>query len=427
LLDSSEFDNVQQILNEKMFYDVRNAKIFAAMQELNRKNKLINELNVKEILRKNKEDFDGHYFEKIIGNHLYSSDLTELCQIVLQKFINREIIRTSHQNQIRAFADMDDPYDILFDANKNIEQIMELVADVTKTNDMCFVMQETLKTMYLRVESNKNNSSVGITTGFADLDFLTNGWQKEKLVILAARPAVGKTSIAVHFAKRAAQKGTNVLFFSLEMGATELMEKIITAHTGISPENYAAGRLKQSEIDRVECSVDKLLDLLLIIEDKPNVTVEQIISKARLWKKKGKCDLVIVDYLQLITPSSRTNRNREQEVTEMSRKLKVAAKSLKVPFIVLCQLNRDIEKRGKNAEPQLSDLRESGAIEQDADIVMFIHRPEMNSDTAEKNSLELIVRKHRGGKIGKVRVQHNGNMNEFYDYDYTKEQADLPF
>ena len=436
LIEKTAFDTAQQIVSDKMFYNTNNAKIFAAMQRLNTAGMPIDVLTVSSELKKSKEleavggDYYLSQFMSKIGS---GANLEYHCQIVFQKFISRELIRMAGETQSRAFADIDDPDDILTDTNQQIEQIMELVAGVSENDSTCEVVKKALDEMYRRKITFAKGQSVGITTGFADLNRLLNGWQSEKLVILAARPAVGKTSVAVHFAKRAAQAGNNVVVFSLEMGAVELMDKIITSYAGVEPEKYAAGNLSQKEISEVENQINKILDLPITIDDKPNVTVEQIISKARLLKKRNKCDLVIVDYLQLVTPSSRNNRNREQEVTEMSRKLKVAAKSLKVPFIVLCQLNRDIEKRGKSAEPQLSDLRESGAIEQDADIVCFIHRPEMYNDEAEKNYLELIVRKHRGGKIGKVRVRHNGSMNEFFDYyvpqaEVTeKENSEMPF
>jgi len=420
MLEKNAFDLAQQYVSEKMFYNENNAKIFAAIERLNAAGAPVDVLSISSELQKSKElDNVGgrHYLSEMTSNLASAAHLEYHCQIVMQKYISRELIRMAHQTQIRAFADIDDPDDILTEANRNIEQIMELIAGTTEDSSENIVKQS-IKGMYERKKKFQEGLSVGITTGFVNLNHLTNGWQQEKLVILAARPAVGKTSVAIHFATRAAQYGSRVLFFSLEMGAVELMDKIITAYADVKPEFYTAGNINQEEINRVENIVNKVLDLPITIDDKPNVTVEKIISKARLMKKRNKCDMVIIDYLQLITPSSsRSNRNREQEVTEMSRKLKVAAKSLRVPFIVLCQLNRDIEKRGKNSEPQLSDLRESGAIEQDADMVIFIHRPEMYDDEAMQNYLELIIRKHRGGKIGKVRVNHNGNMNEFFDYN----------
>jgi len=305
-----------------------------------------------------------------------------------------------------------------------------LIVGKRNTSHVSTAARQSIEQMHIRIDNRSKGITPGISTGFADLNALTNGWLPEKFIVVAARPGVGKTSMAIKFARKAALQGTPVAFFSLEMGETELTDRMIIAEAQIDADDYNSGKIRPDEINRAEMSMLNISELPIYIDDNPKVTVGNIVNKARLLKKQGKCGIAIIDYMQLITPNIRQGRTREQEVSEISRLLKIHAKELKIPFIVLCQMNRDIE--AEKREPRLSDLRESGSIEQDADIVIFISRPGMyveelrDKKTGERleNYIELLIKKHRGGKTGKVRVKHNASMTEFYDWEYQNQTLD---
>jgi replicative DNA helicase len=444
LTETTAFDTANGILSAEMFYSEAHRKIFAAMQDLSRSRQPVNIFAVCEKLKQRGEleAAGGQYSVTRLSAQMASAAYLEFdAETVRDKYIRRELILCATENAALGYDDTLETDFLLSKANAGIEHIMELAAGDGSDETIENAVQQAREQLYKRIAAHENGEQAGISAGFLNLNRLTNGWQPEKVIILAARPAVGKTSLAIHFAKAAARQAKHTVFFSLEMGATELADKMIAAEADVNLEDYAAGTINEKQLQSVEQSLSSIMKLPVTVCDNPRVSVENIAAKARLLKKQGKCDIVIIDYLQLITPDrSAKNRTREQEVTEMSRLLKIHAKALKVPFIVLCQLNRDIEKRGKNAEPQLSDLRESGAIEQDADIVIFIDRPELYDDNAEQHTLELIVRKHRGGKLGRVKIRHNGSMNDFYDYApqyssniplannyYEREERDNPF
>jgi len=433
MIEAEAFDLVNNILTTEMFYKPAHQRIFIAFQELNREQKPIDMLTVAEKLRQKGEleAAGGHYNITLLVTQTSSAaHIGYHSEIIREKYLRREIIRASTANVALVYDDTIDTYEAIDKANADIERIMEISIGSDNSETMESAIIKSRAQMYERIAAKAKGQQSGITTGFADLNRFTNGWQSGKVIILAARPAVGKTSIAIHFAKSAAKTGNNVVFFSLEMEATELTDKMIAAQSDVSLENYTAGVLSDKEIQDIEQGLTAILKLPITIADNPKVTVDNIAAKARLLKKQGKCDMVIIDYLQLITPDRIIrNRTREQEVTEMSRLLKIHAKALQIPFIVLCQLNRDIEKRTKS-DPQLSDLRESGAIEQDADMVIFIDRPELYEDVNNKpeliNTLKLLIRKHRGGKLGEVKLRHNGTMNDFFDCSQQYASSQFP-
>jgi replicative DNA helicase len=422
LIERDSFDTANTILSPEMFYNKANEAVFKAIQTLSEGRRPIDMLTVVQTLKTAGElEMAGgaHYISRLTANVASSAHLEYHCLVVREKYISRKLIEICNSGMNMSFDESEDADDVVAKLNGELEEVMEIMAGKKDTTHISKASEQSIKQMYKRIEERKKGITPGIPTGFADLDRRINGWKPERLYIIAARPGVGKTSLATQFARKAAEKGYGAVFFSLEMGETELTDKMIVGLSDISADDYSAGSLSRESCDKAEMAMMELFKLPIYIDDKSSMTVTNIANKARLLKKQGKCDIVFIDYLQLLQPMTKQGRTREQEVSEMTRMLKVHAKELKIPFVVLCQMNRDIEK--ENREPYLSDLRESGSIEQDADLVMFIWRPKdvKSRATGEQlnNYLELLIRKHRGGKTGKVGITHNESMSAFYDYD----------
>lgn len=284
------------------------------------------------------------------------------------------------------------------------------------------VLKSLNKNIEERVVKARQGQLIGVNTGFGALNRITAGWQPGWLVILAARPSDGKTAIAVNrFAKEAARSGTWVNLFSLEMEDISLGERLLVGASGVDSYQLKAGRVEDEDWRKINESISELENLPVFIDDTPYVSIAHIRNVARANKRKGKCGLVIVDYLQLVKAVSVKGKNREQEVAEMSRSLKALAKELHVPVIALSQLSREVEKR-TNKRPVLSDLRESGNLEQDADLVMFSFRPARHGITDDgmgnmlaENQAILILAKNRHGDIGDIDFYHNSTMTDFSD------------
>ena len=435
LLEKTAFETASNILSPEMFYDKTNELIYTACHELAVENKPIDLITVVEQLRKNGtlESVGGiSYIAKLSQEVVSSAHLEYHARIVAQKYISRRLIEVCMESISLGFDETQDIDETIAKLNTEVERLQEDVIGKSDITHISEAAKKSIEQLFVRIDNRKEGITPGIPTGFTDLDKLTNGWQPEKFIVLAARPGVGKTSIAIKLARKAASKGTPVAFFSLEMGETELTDRMIIAEAQVNADDYNSGAIQPPEWSRAETAMSNICRLPIYIDDNSKATVGNIVNKARLLKKQGKCGMVIIDYLQLITPNIRQGRNREQEVSEISRLLKIHAKELKVPFIVLCQMNRDIESEKR--EPRLSDLRESGSIEQDSDIVIFINRPGMNVEELRdkktnellENYIELLIKKHRGGKLGKVKVKHNDSITEFYDWDYRgqSKQAD---
>ena len=434
LIEKTAFEKASDILSADMFYCESNKLIFSACSALEVERKPIDILTVVEQLRKegNLETAGGaSYIAQLSQKVVSSAHLEYHCLVLKEKYLKRRLINVCSENMSLGFDETEDIEDTIAKINMEIEQLQEDLVGKGNTSHISESAKKSVEQFYIRVENRKKGVPPGIPTGFAELDRLTNGWQPEKLIILAARPAVGKTNLAIKFARKAAKFGTPVVFFSLEMGEIELTDRMIIAEAQLNADDYNSGEMQQDRYADMEMAMKNISRLPIFIKDNPNVTVRNIVNEARLLKKQGKCGMVIIDYLQLIHPSVKL-KTREQEVSEISRLLKIHAKELKVPFIVLCQMNREIE--AEKREPRLSDLRESGAIEQDADIVIFINRPGMyveelrdkNTGDLLENYIELLIKKHRGGKLGKIKIKHNDSMTEFYDWDCWGQERQMP-
>ncbi|NME87374.1 replicative DNA helicase [Bacteroides eggerthii] len=413
-------------LSPEMFYETKFGEIYSALLSMYHSGKAIDLVTVRaELASRGKLEAVGGAYElvRLAGRVASSAHLEYHALILRQMYIRREMIAGLHTLLASAADESVDLSDALADLHRLAGHLESGAVSNNCLRDMERLMQDTLEQMDKRVENNRNGIT-GIPTGLRELDRLTAGWQQGDLNIIAARPSVGKTAFALHLALAAGRAGKHVLVNSLEMQGERLGDRWLCAQAA----NVDAGHLKTGLLDAGErqqaLEAARLLSVLPVyVDDNPKMSMDHIRSSALLQKSKGRCDLLIIDYLQLCEmKSGQKNRNREQEVAEASRKAKLIAKELDIPVILLCQLNRECEMRA-DKRPALSDLRESGAIEQDADVVMLLYRPALYGLTSERRSKfpseglgMVILAKHRNGETGDVYFGHNPAMTKIGDY-----------
>ena len=431
MLEKTAFDTVIEILKPECFYVEAHNRIFKAMQSLANKSQPIDILTVAEELRTREElEMVGgaYYVTKLTNTVVYAANIEAHARIILQKFIQRELIRISGEIIGDAYEDSTDVFDLLDDAESKLFEITN--NHLRKNFD---TIDSVLVKTIQRIEDlrHKNEDVTGVPSGFAHLDRVTYGWQNTDLIILAARPAVGKTAFALNLARNAVMhptKPTPVALFSLEMSAGQLVQRILAAESEIWLEKIARGKLEEHEMKQLYArGIQRLAQAPLFIDDTPALNIFELRAKCRRLKNKHNIGLIIIDYLQLMsgTGENRT-ANREQEISNISRNLKGLAKELNVPIIALSQLSRAVETRGAKEGsriPQLSDLRESGAIEQDADMVMFLYRPEYYDVTTSaegeniKGLTEVKIAKHRNGSLETVKLKALLHIQKFTNWD----------
>ena len=413
-------------LSPEMFYETKFGEIYSALLSMYHSGKAIDLVTVRaELASRGKLEAVGGAYElvRLAGRVASSAHLEYHALILRQMYIRREMIAGLHTLLASAADESVDLSDALADLHRLAGHLESGAVSNNCLRDMERLMQDTLEQMDKRVENNRNGIT-GIPTGLRELDRLTSGWQACDLNIIAARPSVGKTAFALHLALAAGRAGKHVLVNSLEMQGERLGDRWLCAQAA----NVDAGHLKTGLLDAGErqqaLEAARLLSALPVyVDDNPKMSMDHIRSSALLQKSKGRCDLLIIDYLQLCEmKSGQKNRNREQEVAEASRKAKLIAKELDIPVILLCQLNRECEMRA-DKRPALSDLRESGAIEQDADVVMLLYRPALYGLTSERRSKfpseglgMVILAKHRNGETGDVYFGHNPAMTKIGEY-----------
>ena len=413
-------------LSPEMFYETKFGEIYSALLSMYHSGKAIDLVTVRaELASRGKLEAVGGAYElvRLAGRVASSAHLEYHALILRQMYIRREMIAGLHTLLASAADESVDLSDALADLHRLAGHLESGAVSNNCLRDMERLMQDTLEQMDKRVGNNRNGIT-GIPTGLRELDRLTAGWQQGDLNIIAARPSVGKTAFALHLALAAGRAGKHVLVNSLEMQGERLGDRWLCAQAA----NVDAGHLKTGLLDAGErqqaLEAARLLSALPVyVDDNPKMSMDHIRSSALLQKSKGRCDLLIIDYLQLCEmKSGQKNRNREQEVAEASRKAKLIAKELDIPVILLCQLNRECEMRA-DKRPALSDLRESGAIEQDADVVMLLYRPALYGLTSERRSKfpseglgMVILAKHRNGETGDVYFGHNPAMTKIGEY-----------
>lgn len=431
MLENDALTNVIDILKPQSFYKDSNSRIFHAIEQLFTRSEPVDILTVTQELKKTGElDLvGGAYYITQLTNRVASAANAEFhARIVAQKFIQRELIRISTKTINDAYEDGSDVFDLLDNAEKNLFSIVE--GNIKKNYDK---MSTLIRKAIDQIEITKNNKGnfSGVPSGLTALDRLTSGWQKSDLVIIAARPAMGKTALVLTMARNAAVDfGKPVAVFSLEMSSLQLVTRLIASESELSSEKLKKGNLEDYEFQQLNDKIRKLTEAPLFIDDTPGLSVFELRAKARRLKEQHKIELLVVDYLQLMTAGGEGKGNREQEIATISRSLKGLAKELEIPVIALSQLSRAVETRGGDKRPQLSDLRESGAIEQDADMVMFIHRPEYYNITEDENGgstlgvAELIIAKHRNGPVDSAKTRYIGQFTKFADLDMLDQNLD---
>ncbi|MFK8103610.1 MAG: replicative DNA helicase [Saprospiraceae bacterium] len=425
MLDKDALPVILDILRSESFYSDAHQLIYKAMLRLFEKTQPIDLLTVTEELKKS-GDIDtigGPYYLVELTNRIASAANIEYhARIIAQKHIQRELITVSTKIIKDAFEDTTDVFQLLDDAEQGLFSITQ--QNLSKGfESMGTLASKALK--LLEGLADQEDGLTGVPTGFTDLDRLTSGWQPSDLIILAARPGMGKTSFVLSMAKNAALDfGKAVAVFSLEMSNVQLVQRLISLEAEISGSKLRNGKLEDYEWQQLNTAIEKMSELPIYIDDTPGINIFELRAKCRRLKMQHDIQIVIIDYLQLMTGGPDTKKgNREQEISSISRALKGLAKELGVPVIALSQLSRAVETRGGAKRPMLSDLRESGAIEQDADIVSFIYRPEYYQilEDEEGQSLkgvaEFIVAKHRNGALDTIKLKFTDQFAKFSDLD----------
>ncbi|MBN2274107.1 MAG: replicative DNA helicase [Bacteroidales bacterium] len=424
MLEKDAILEIIDILTPDSFYKEEHQKIFQAVINLSSSNKAIDILTVTEELKKNKvlEEVGGPlYITQLTSRVASAAHIEYHARIVAQKHIQRELIRVSSEIQNKAFDDSIDVNDLLDFSEAELFNIAQ--GNIKKESQKINVL---IKEAIFQIEeaSKRADSLIGIPSGYTRLDRLTNGWQKSDLVIIAARPSMGKTAFVLSMARNMAiDHNRSVAIFSLEMASLQLVNRLIVAETELPSHRIRNGKLADFEWEQLDYKIKRLVEAPIYIDDTPAISIFELRAKCRRLKRQHNVEVIIIDYLQLMTGTVDTRGNREQEVSTISRALKGIAKELDIPIIALSQLNRAVEIRAGNKRPQLSDLRESGAIEQDADMVLFIHRPEVYGFTEDENGnsnrgmAEIILAKHRNGPIGDIQLKFMKELAKFTDLE----------
>jgi len=424
MLEQNAAGQVIDKLTADMFYKESHKLIFKAIHTVFNSVTPVDLLSVTAQLRKAKdlEMAGGSYYLATLTNKVVSSaNIEYYARIVSEKFIQRELISVSTETIRDAYDESTDVLKLLDDAETNLFNIAE--QNFRRSHiDMSTLIQEFIKELN-EAKSSKRELR-GVPSGFTKLDRVTGGWQKSNLVILAARPGMGKTAFVLSMARNmAVEQQRPVAVFSLEMSAADLVMRLVSAETGIQNDKLRRADLTDSEWAQLVDNITSLTDAPLIIDDTPGLTIFELRAKCRRLKQQYNIECIIIDYLQLMNGDRDSKGNREQEISTISRSLKNLAKDLNVPVIALSQLNRSVESRGVTSKrPQLSDLRESGAIEQDADMVLFIYRPEyykmdFEDGTPGAGLADVIIAKHRNGALDDIRLRFIAHQAKFCDVE----------
>ncbi|PCJ66486.1 MAG: replicative DNA helicase [Bacteroidetes bacterium] len=426
MLEKHAPEKVANFLKPNAFYVESHQLIYEAIIHLFGEGNPIDILTVTEQLRKsgNLETVGGAYYITTLTNKVSSAANIEYhAHIVMQKSIQRQLISVAGEIGEEAFLETSDAFELLDQAEKKLFDIKN--SSMSKSyDDVGDLIAKAIKD----IEQSKANGDglTGVPTGFTELDRMTSGWQKSDLIILAARPGMGKTAFVLAMARNAAVLANkSVAIFSLEMSSLQLVKRLIASEAELSSEKIRSGKLEEHEWQQLHTKISTIEDAKLVIDDTPALTILDLKAKARRIHRKRGLDMIIIDYLQLMRAEegNKSAGNREQEISYISRSLKGLAKELNIPVIALSQLSRAVEQR-QDKRPMLSDLRESGSIEQDADLVTFIFRPEYYGITQDEEGndttglTEIIIRKHRNGSPGTVNLKFIKHFGKFADWGH---------
>lgn len=434
LLNMGSMDEIADILKPEMFYKNSYSDIYESIYSLYSRNDPIDISTVMEELRKKGklDSIGGHMaILEIMDSVSVVSSMEYHARIIAEKSIRRSMIMSSSETIKQCYSDETDILDIISNSDKEMDSMLSSVTakSFSSNADLSLRVINELKS-----KLNPVDGITGIPSGLSGIDRITGGWQNTDLIIIAARPAMGKSAFVSTIAHNAAKlTGKTVAFFSLEMSEEQLMNRQLSLVSEISMESFRKRKFNQYEISKLEAKQKEIAGIPILWDDTPALNVFEFRAKCRRLKQKNNLGLIIVDYLQLMTGGqSSKNGNREQEIGIISRTLKSVAKELNVPVIALSQLSRAVDARGSK-KPVLSDLRESGSIEQDADMVCFIHRPEYYGDSSLPNGsssagyAEFIISKHRNGEIEDVEMKFIGKFTKFTDPVHETEQISLAY
>lgn len=419
LLVASAWDRIASKISEDDFYHKNHKHIFKAIERINESQEACDVVTVSDWLEAHglTEKSGGlDYLADLATNTPGASNVEAYAKIVREKSVLRQLIQIGNELAESAFnPEAQTADDLIEEAEKLVFQIREqTLKSQSGFHDIKDVLKETIQN--IEILSENEGDITGLPYGWADLDKKTAGLQRSDLVIVAGRPAMGKTSFAMNIAERAAITGSSVAIFSMEMAAHQLVMRMFSSLSQINQGDLKRGKLKDNDWPKLGQTTQLLNQAKLFIDDQPALTPNEIMSRCRRLKNRQGLDLIVIDYLQLMQVKGKTE-NRANEISEISRNLKAMAKELDVPVIALSQLNRSLEQR-PNKRPVMSDLRESGAIEQDADLIIFIYRDEVyNPESNDKGKAEIILGKHRNGSIGTVNLTFRGQFTRFDNYE----------
>ncbi|MBM7716828.1 replicative DNA helicase [Siminovitchia sp. FSL H7-0308] len=426
-LEPSAIVLASEILVPEDFYRSAHQKIFEVMIELNESGKAVDLVTVTEKLAASKllEDVGGvSYLSELSISVPTAANIGYYARIVEEKALLRRLIRTATDIATNGYTREDEVEELLDEAEKSIMEVAQ------RKNASAFQnIKDILVRTYDNIEMlhNRKGEITGIPTGFSELDRMTAGFQRNDLIIVAARPSVGKTAFALNIAQNVGTKtDENVAIFSLEMGAEQLVMRMLCAEGNIDAQNLRTGALTDEDWRKLTMAMGSLSNSGIYIDDTPGIRISEIRSKCRRLKQEHGLGMILIDYLQLIQGSGRAKENRQQEVSEISRSLKALARELEVPVIALSQLSRGVEQR-QDKRPIMSDIRESGSIEQDADIVAFLFREDYYDQESEnKNIIEIIIAKQRNGPTGTVQLAFVKEYNKFVNLERRFDDSAAP-
>ncbi len=424
MLERDALTSVIDILKPDSFYREAHQEIYNSIVQLFNKSEPVDIITVVSQLRKNNKlnaVGGAHYISYLTNNVGSSANIESHARLIVEYSIRRELISFSSKVQSKAYEDTVDVFNLLDESEQSLFDVGENLIRKGHS-DIRSLVKEAYKELDIR--RNQKDGVMGVPSGLIDLDRLTQGWQKSDLVILAARPGMGKTAFMLSTVRNAAvDHNFPVAIFSLEMSGIQLINRLMSSESELEGDKLRRGSLVEHEWQQLMHKTDKLSEAPIYVDDTPALTIFELRAKCRRLKAKHDIQLIVIDYLQLMsgdTSSRNKSGNREQEIAAISRALKCLAKELKVPVIALSQLSRAVETRGGDKKPQLSDLRESGSIEQDADMVLFLYRPEYygleegaDGEQFESGYTELIVAKHRNGELRNIGLKYISKFTRF--------------
>jgi replicative DNA helicase len=426
LLDSEALVVCQERIRAEDFYRTAHQRIFEAMTELSEENEPIDLVTLTAKLKDKQllEEVGGvSYLSELANAVPTAANVDYYAAIVEEKSMLRRLIREATEIVTNGYSGVEDVGELLSEAERRILNI------ANRRSSGFIPIKDALMDVFERIEYLHTNrgGTTGIPSGFIDLDRMTSGFQRSDLIIVAARPSVGKTAFALNIAQNVGVRSKEtVAIFSLEMSAAQLVQRMICAEANVDAGRLRTGFLESEDWEKVTMAIGTLAEAPIYIDDSPTITVADIRAKCRRLKKERGLGLIVIDYLQLIQGRGKPGENRQQEVSEISRTLKAIARELDVPVIALSQLSRSVEQR-QDKRPLMSDLRESGSIEQDADIVAFLYRDDYYDKESERqNIIEIIIAKQRNGPVGTVELAFLKNFNKFVNLDRTHQETAIP-